>query len=217
MLKLPRNIVFKQDVNNLGNVQRSYFYSDEDAKFSSSHIETVRDKDRHMIVAEWGIPDKYYIKANCEILMEEPSFLDLFDRKANYYYFFKGMKTQETADALSNFMKSIYDAMISALKFADQLYWKNKQARIRSEYSLEYCLLKGVNNAASQLRLSEIINDIQMPNKLLKEHVEEQFEDMIDNIKKDTGDYVNKALLDSSKKKMKKPKKPRKKTIKIEK
>jgi len=217
MLKLPRNIVFKQDVDNLGNVARAYFYREEDAKLDADYEINVTDKDSNLIISNWSIPHEYYIKANCEILMEEPSFLDLLDRKSNYYYFFISMKTQETADALSNFMKSIYDAMISALKFADQLYWKNKQARIRSEYSLEYCLLKGVNNAASQLRLSEIINDIQLPNKLLKEHVEEQFEDMVDNIKKDTGDDVNKALLDSSKKKMKKPKKPRKKTIKTQK
>jgi hypothetical protein len=217
MLKLPRNIIFKQESDAHGNVARAYFYSDEDAKLDADYDIDVTDKDGNLITSTWSIPHEYYIKSNCEILMEEPSFLDLFDRKANYYYFFISMKTQETADALSNFMKSIYDAMISALRFADKLYWKNKQARIRSEYSLEYCLLKGVNNAASQLRLSEIINDIQQPNKLLKEHVEEQFEDMVDDIKKDNGDYVNKALIEDAKKKMKKTKKPRKKTIKIQK
>jgi len=217
MLKLPRNIIFKQDDDGQGNVLRSYFYLNDDAELIGDEEIDVTDKEGNLITSSWRIPRARYIKSNCEILMEEPSFLDLLDRKANYYYFFISMKTQETADALSNFMKSIYDAMISALKFADQLYWKNKTARVRSEYSLEYCLLKGINNASSQLRLSEIINDIQQPNKLLKEHVEEQFEDMVDDIKKQTGDDVNKALLDSSKKKMKKPKKPRKKTVKTQK
>jgi len=209
MLKLPRNIIFKQDDDGNGNILRSYFYSNDDAELVGNEDINVTDKDGNAIRSRWSIPRARYIKSNCEILMEEPNFLDLLDRKTNYYYFFISMKTQDTADALSNFMRSIYDAMISALKFADQLYWKNKTARIRSEYSLEYCLLKGIKSASSQLRLAEIINDIQLPNKLLKEHVEEQFEDMVDDIKKQTGDDVNKALLDDAKKKI--PKKPKKK------
>jgi len=126
--------------------------------------------------AEWEIPDEREILTNIEVLSEVSIFKNLMQRKMNFIHLFKSLPSTDTAASLSNFMKSVISAMLEALKMADQLYWLDKGTHVRSQYTLDYCLIKACELAAEKLQLQNIIDDIKIPDKIIKEHVEEAFE-----------------------------------------
>jgi len=214
-LNLPRNIVFV----------KSAFYDDgmkmTASKENSGHYYEVTDKDGNAFKVSYDIPDKEYILSNVEILMESPTFDELLDKRMTYIHLFKTIPNKENETLLKSFMKSVIDAMIQALKYADKLYWiEPKTDLMRSGNTLDYCLLQGMKIARSALGISEIVEDINQPKELAKEHLIDDLSTQIRDRKKDIGLDVAEAASKNPykkpiKKSNKKPsKKPSKKTIK---
>jgi len=197
-LNLPRNIVF----------EARKFY-DKDMKMvkgkkEDGNVYEATDKDGTAFLVEYLIPDKLYIIANVEILMESPLFDDLMDKKMSYIHLFLTIPNEENKLLLQNFMQSVIDAMVQALKYADKLYWIEPD--IRSGNTLEYCLLQGLKIAKSALGISDIVADINQPKEMSKEHLIDDFSTQIRERKKQIGLDVAEAAS--------KDKKPRKKTSK---
>jgi len=177
-INLARNIVFEID----------YFYEDPGVLVAGTlnigQEIVVPRAGLANITATWMIPNKHYLLSNVEILSESPIFTNLMERKMNFIHLFKTLPSNDTKVSLENFMNSVITSMLEALKTADSLYWLDRNAKIRSQYTLEYCLTKGCELAAEKLKLQNTINDIQLPDKIIKEHVEEDFEADIRSRKK---------------------------------
>jgi len=206
MLDIPRNIVF----NN------GYFYNKSDPMLTDGKIEdgtAYKVKYKYStLTATWKVPNEAFILSNVESLMESSIFLNLMDKKANYIQLFKSLPSNETKTNLENFMNSVVTSMLLALETADGLYWMgDKKEKIRSQYTLQYCLEQGVSLASKKLLLENVINQISNPQNITKEHINDNFNDLVENRNRETGiDIANKI----KETKIKKPKKPKKKPSK---
>jgi len=173
-INLPRNIVFNND---------GEFYTASamvDGTVANGNAYEVANPIPAVLPAaflsSWKIPDNREVLSNVELLAEVSIFNDLMQRKMNFIHLFKTLPSVDTRDSLKNFMNALITAMLEALKTADDLYWLNRGNHTRSQYTLDYCLRKGCELAAEKLKLQNMINDIKLPDKLVKEHVEDEFE-----------------------------------------
>jgi len=164
------------------------------------------------LTATWKIPNEAFILSNVETLMESSIFLNLMDKKANYIQLFKSLPSNETKTNLENFMNSVVSSMLLGLETADGLYWMgDKNEKIRSEYTLEYCLEQGASIASKKLLLEKTINEISNPQNIVKEHINDNFNDLIENRNRETSIEIAKK---NKKTKTKEPKKAKKKASK---
>ncbi len=177
-LQLSRNIVFEKEV----------FYDDKVKLTGEIEIDG----------AKWNVPDKPYIASNLEILSESPYFGNLNDKKINFIHLHKTLHSDDTKINLERTMSSIVKAMLLALQSAHKLYWlvtdDDPKKSIRSEFTLEYCLLQGMRLAQQQLQILNIIDETYLPKSIISIHAEDQFNDMIKDRKKDTGVDIAYAL-----------------------
>jgi len=171
-INLPRNIVFYDN---------GVFYTEPvmaDGTVINGNAYTVINPNAPPadFTSSWRIPNNRELLSNVEVLAELSIFGNLMKRKMNYIHLFKTLPSTDTRDELKNFMTSLITAMLEALRTAHDLYWLDLAARIKSQYTLNYCLRKGCELAAEKLKLQNIINDIKLPDKIVKEHVEDEFE-----------------------------------------
>jgi len=185
---LSRNLVFNKN---------GYFYDDDEAKL----VDGDDDNGGEFMTANWKVPEQYYIQSNIEIILEEPSFMDLLDRRSNFMNMLFATKSPDAKTSLEAFMKCIIDAALEVLKTADELFWLDRKAKppIRSQYTLDYCLAQGIKLGVTKLKINNIISDIQEPQKLAKEHIKEEFEQQIRDRKKAIGYNEADALVKVSK------------------
>jgi len=200
-LKLSRNLVFAED--------NTIFYDDTNAVLGNSEIVTSPD---NMYISDWNIPIGSYIASNIDILSESEYFGDLSDKKVQFKRLFQSLPSLETSLNLSKNMSSIVQSMVLALKTADKLYWLDKNARIRSEFTLDYCLTQGAKLAQNNLKILNIISETELPKEISKIHIENDFDDLVLKRKQQMGSDVVDTLDKQSKKKSKtiKPRKSKK-------
>jgi len=105
--------------------------------------------------------------------------------------------------------------MVLALKTANELYWLDKTALIRSEYTLDYCLTQGCKIAQQNLKILNIISETELPKEISKVHIENDFDDVILKRKQQMGSDVVDTLDKQSKKKSKSSKPRKSKKIKM--
>jgi len=200
-LKLSRNLVFAED--------NTIFYDDTNAVLGNSEIVTAGPSD--IYISDWNIPIGSYIASNIDILSESEYFGDLSDKKVQFKRLFQSLPSLETSLNLSKNMSSIVQSMVLALKTADKLYWLDKNARIRSEFTLDYCLTQGAKLAQNNLKILNIISETELPKEISKVHIENDFADVILKRKQQMGSDVVDTLDKQSKKpKISKPRKSKK-------
>jgi len=202
MLNLTRNIVFIKDV----------FYDNTNAVLKPGTEERgqmikLKDAAGTEQIAKWEVPTGEYVLSNIDTLMESPLFGDLMDKKMTYMHIFKTLPSKENSDLLSNFMQSVIDAMLQALKYADKLYWVGPNTdRLRSDKTLEYCLLHGVKVAQTALGIDKTVANIKLPEILTKEHIIDDFNTQVKTRKREIGIDLAEAAAKGGKKSSKKHK-----------
>jgi len=192
MLNLPRNIVFND---------RGEFYNDDDAEYEIEELYNATDNNGVIFRVRGGVFAHYYILSNVECITESSYFDDLMDKKMSYIHLFLTLPSQQSGNALTAFLKSVTESMLLALKYADKLYWQlPKNVHIRSEYSLDYCLLQGMKIAKDVLRLENIVSNINAPEEIVKENLADDFDAHI----RDRNRAIGKDVADAAKTKKKK-------------
>jgi len=198
MLKLPRNIVF----------ENGYFYDgkgviDKGTEVTGYLLKARNEEEKHDYESTFMVPTNLTNLANCEILMEH--FPDLMNKKMSYTHLFNTIPNEKNALVLSNFMNSVYKAMLDALLFADKLYWLDRDAKVRTDKTLDYCLAQGLRVAEVELKTEKVISDINLPEVLVKQNLEDDFDAQITNRNKTIGvDVANAAAKNKPKKKSRK-------------
>jgi len=220
MLNLPRNIVFSD---------AGYFYNIrgevEPGTEANGYKLKVDDDDGNPFEATFIIPKNMETRSNCEILMEH--YPDLMQKKSSYTHLFNTIPNQQNADLLEKLMNSIYKSMMDALLFADKLYWLDRGTKVRTDKTLDYCLAQGLKVAQVELETEKIINDISLPEVMVKQNLEDDFEalittnkrtigiDIADAAEKDKPIKLNKPRKSNTKKVNKTKSKPKTKKVKV--
>jgi len=208
MLKLPRNIVFNKD---------GYFF-DADFVFepgteANGYKLKLNDDagDPHEVTLQ--IPNKMETRSNCDILMEH--YPDLMQKKSSYTHLFNTIPNKQNADLLEKLMNSIYKSMTDALLFADKLYWLDRTNKVHTDKTLDYCLAQGLKVAEVELKTENIINDISLPEVMVKQNLEDDFEALITTNKREIGVDIAEAAKNNKPIKLNKSKKSKTKKVKV--
>jgi len=179
---LSRNIVFTID---------KFFYTPAGAVLANPTADNGGQFDAN---CSWKVPTNPLITSNIETILEDNSWGDLLERRANLMNLYESTKDPQAGIQLKNFMKIVIDAGLLALKTADELYWLDRDQKIQNEFSLGFCLAKGIDLAVSKLKLNRVIEDKNNPEAIAKEKIEETFNKQIRDRKKEIGLIQTNAL-----------------------
>jgi len=181
-----------------------YFYPSTDAKLNAAFPnafvvrEEITTADK---IARWTVPSTEYVKFNMYLLLEHPSLSQLLEKKVKLINTFKATNSNEAKNALENFMKNVMGILKEILKTCHELYWLDTTNKIRSQYSFEECLQRGIDFGYEKLKIMNIITEINQPIGIASTIIESQVDEKVRSSKKKMGYAESSTMGKKSKKK----------------
>jgi len=125
----------------------------------------------------------------------------LLEKKVKLINTYKATKSVEAKNAVIKFMNNVIDILKEILKTCHELYWLDAPNKIRSQYSFEECLERGIDYGYEKLKIMNIITEINQPIGIASTIIDSQVDEKVRSAKKRMGYAESSTMSKRSKKK----------------